>query len=185
MPEIYEPAEDSYLLANVLKKYLPELIKKNPDLKFLEIGCGSGIQIENVLEIGVKRKNIFCCDINPEAVEKCKEWGVNCILSNLFENIDGEFDVIIFNPPYLPEDKDEPKDSQIVTTGGKKGSELVNKFLKGAKKHLKEDGEIFLLTSSLTAEINFEDYEIDLIGTKKIFFEELFVWQLKELCSEI
>ncbi len=30
MSEIYEPAEDSYLLANVLKKYLPILIEKNP-----------------------------------------------------------------------------------------------------------------------------------------------------------
>jgi release factor glutamine methyltransferase len=176
MSEIYEPAEDSYLLVNVLKKYLPKLIERNSDLKLLEVGCGSGIQIKNIL--GLEKENIFCCDINPEAVEKCKELEVNCVLSNLFENIVGKFNVIIFNPPYLPENKNEPKDSQLVTTGGKQGSELINKFLRQAKKHLENNGQIFLLTSSLTQGISFEGYEINLIAKKKIFFEELFVWRL-------
>lgn len=209
MSETYKPAEDSYLLANVLKKYLPELIEKNSDLKLLEVGCGSGIQIKNVLGLGIKKENVFCVDINPEAVEKCKELGVHCFESNLFENVSGSnhvvsaglhekmppfntsrkeheenrgfsrFSVIIFNPPYLPEDKDEPENSRLATTGGKKGSELINKFLKDAKKYLEEKGEIFLLTSSLTQGIDFEDYEIDLVANKKIFFEELFVWRLK------
>jgi HemK-related putative methylase len=164
MSEIYEPAEDSYLLVNVLKKYLPELIERNSDLRLLEIGCGSGVQIKNILELGLGKGNIFCCDINPEAVEKCKELEVNCVLSNLFENIVGKFNVIIFNPPYLPKNENEPKDSQLVTTGGKQGSELINKFLRQAKKHLEENGEIFLLTSSLTQGINFEGYEINLIA---------------------
>lgn len=179
MSKIYEPAEDSFLLASVLKKYIPELLEKNSDLKVLEIGCGSGIQIENILELRVKRNNIFCCDINPEAIEDCKELGVHCFESNLFENIEGTFDVIIFNPPYLPKDENEPEDSQLATTGGKQGSELVNKFLKDAKKHLEKEGEIFLLTSSLTENIDFLGYDLELVASKKIFFEELFVWKLK------
>jgi len=175
MSEIYEPAEDSHLLANVLQRYFSSHIQ---DLNFLEIGCGSGIQIKTLLNLGIKKENINCCDINPEAVAKCKELEVNCVLSNLFEKIEGKFDVIIFNPPYLPEDKNEPEDSRIATTGGKKGSEIVNKFLRDAKKHLKENGKIFLLTSSLTKDIDFLDYQIDLMATKKLFFEELFVWKL-------
>lgn len=178
MNTIYEPAEDSHLLANVLKKYLQELIEKNHDLKVLEIGVGSGIQIKTILNLGVKKENIFGVDINPEAVKKCKELEVNCFKSNLFENVSEKFDVIIFNPPYLPEDKIEPIDSRIITTGGKNGSELINKFLIDAKKYLEERGRIFLLTSSLTKGVNFEDYEINLIAKKKIFFEELYVWEL-------
>lgn len=178
MNTIYEPAEDSHLLANVLKKYLQVLIEKNHDLKVLEIGVGSGIQIKTILNLGVKKENISGVDINPEAVKKCKELEVNCFKSNLFENVNEKFDVIIFNPPYLPEDEIEPKDSQIVTTGGKNGSELINKFLIDAKKYLEERGKIFLLTSSLTKDVDFEDYEINLIAKKKIFFEELYVWEL-------
>ncbi len=178
MFNIYEPAEDSYLLVNVLKRKIPFLLKDNPNLKILEIGCGSGIQIKNLLNLGVKKENIFCCDINPKAVEKCKELEINCVLSNLFENVEGKYNVIIFNPPYLPENKDEPKSSKLATTGGKKGSELINKFLKSAKKYLEKNGEVFLLTSSLTQGIDFTNYEINLVAKKKIFFEELFVWGL-------
>lgn len=176
---IYSPAEDSFLLASVLKKEIPKISEKNPNLKILEIGSGSGIQIKNLLDLGVKKENIVCCDINPEAVEKCNQLDVKCIQSNLFKNLQEKYDIIIFNPPYLPEDKNEPEDSQIATTGGKKGSELINKFLKKAKEHLNERGIIFLLTSSLTKGINFEEYEINLVVSKKLFFEELYVWVLK------
>ncbi len=175
MPKIYEPAEDSFLLANVLKKNLSE---RDKSLKFLEIGCGSGIQVKTLLDLGIPKENIFCCDINSEAVERCKDLRVNCFVSNLFENVKGKFDVVIFNPPYLPEDKNEPEDSKLATTGGRKGSEIVNKFLRQTKKHLEGNGRIFLLTSSLTEDVDFSGYEIELISEQKLFFEKLFVWKL-------
>jgi release factor glutamine methyltransferase len=175
--KIYEPAEDSYLLSKVLKKQLPKLLKKNPDLKFLEVGGGSGINLQTAKDLGVK--NIFSCDLNPTAVSHCKKLGFNSVKSDLFKNIKGKFDIIIFNPPYLPEDKREPKDSRLATTGGKKGSEVINKFLKQAKSHLNKDGKIFLLTSNLTKDINFLDYKKKLLDKEKIFFEELFVCELQ------
>lgn len=169
--EIYLPLEDSYLLSETLKKQI-----KNLDIKFLEIGIGSGIQLQTAKHLGIK--NIFGADINPGAVKHCKSLGFDCIQSDLFENIKGKFDIIAFNPPYLPLDKREPKSSQLVTTGGKKGSEIINKFLKQAKKHLAKDGRIFLLTSSLTKAINWLDYKKKILAKKKLFFEELFVWEL-------
>ncbi len=45
MTLIYSPEDDSYLLSKTLKEILPRQIKKNPFLKFLEIGSGSGIQL--------------------------------------------------------------------------------------------------------------------------------------------
>jgi len=174
--KIYEPAEDSYLMSEVLKKELLKFLKKNPNLKFLEVGVGSGIHLETAKKLGAK--NIFSCDINPTAIEHCRILGFNCVKSNLFEKIKGKFDIIIFNPPYLPEDKNEPKQSRLATTGGEKGSEIINKFLKQAKLHLKKDGKIFLLTSSLTRDINFLNYKKKLLNKKKIFFEELFIWEI-------
>src|SRR3989304_6241597 len=156
MQEIYEPAEDSYLMSDVLKKELPLLIDKNPSLLFLEVGCGSGINLETAKEAGVKAEDIFGCDINVNAVKHCCELGFNCIKSDLFSNIKGKFDVIIFNPPYLPKDKNEPKSSRTNTTGGKNGNEIIIKFLKQAKKHLDEGGDIFIITTSLSKDINFK-----------------------------
>jgi len=174
----YKPSEDSYLLSDILKEKIPKLLKENPDLRFLEIGSGSGIQLQTVLDLGVKKENLFSCDINENAVEVCRKKGFNCKKSDLFSQIKGEFDVIIFNPPYLPRDKREPSDSQLSTTGGKKGSEIINKFLRQAKNYLSEKGEIFLMSSSLTKGIEFLDYKKRIIKKKKLFFEELYCWDI-------
>jgi len=180
MTAIYSPSEDSYLLSGILKEQLPKLLQKNPDLKFLEIGAGSGIHLETAFNLGIKKENIFSSDINSDSVNHCNLLGFNCIQSDLFENIKDKFNLIIFNPPYLPEDKNEPKDSKIITTGGKKGNEIIIKFLKQAKNYLKKDGKIFLITSSLTGRINFFDfdYKVKEIGCEKLFFERLCVWEL-------
>jgi release factor glutamine methyltransferase len=174
----YEPAEDSFLMSEVLKKEIPNLLEKNPDLKVLEIGAGSGIHLETLFKLGVKKQNIFSCDIDKRAVEHCNVLGFNCIHSDLFENIKGKYDLIVFNPPYLPEDAREPCNSRTATTGGKKGCEIINRFLKEAKKYLESDGKIFLITSSLTKGINWQNWKRKQIGCEKLFFETLCVWEL-------
>ena len=174
MSLIYEPAEDSYLIQEVLEK---ELLNKN--INILEIGCGSGILLSALKKLGIN--NIFGADINRDAVKHCVSLGFNCIRSNLFSDIKEKYDLIIFNPPYLPEDKrgQEDRESMLATTGGKKGFEIINRFLKQAKNHLNQEGKIFLLTSSLTKNINWLDYKKKLMAKKKLFFEELYVWELK------
>lgn len=178
MTEIYSPEEDSFLLSEVLKTKIPSLLKKNPEVKVLEIGAGSGIQLQTLKNLGVSKPNIFAVDINPDAVKYCKKLGFNCIHSNLFQNVQGKYNLIIFNSPYLPDDKLEPEDSKIATTGGKHGSEIINKFLQQAKSFLTKDGKIFLLTSSLTKKISWTNYKKTKLAKKKFFFEELFVWEV-------
>jgi release factor glutamine methyltransferase len=180
MSDVYEPAEDSYLMSRALTSELPKLLKENPKLKFLEIGIGSGINLQTALKEGVNIKNILGFDINNEAVNYCKSLGFNCLASNLFENITGEFDIIIFNPPYLPLDKKEPRKSQVATTGGKKGNEIAIRFLKEAKKHINKEGRILIITSSLAQDIDFNrlGYRAKKIGLKKLFFEVLSLWKI-------
>jgi len=203
MKKIYSLEEDSYLLSKIIEEKIPSLLNKNPDLKFLEIGCGSGIQLETAFKSGIKKENIFSCDVNSVAVRHCRKLGFNSVVSNLFEKFKGgvsalrfssgttrmsiarrtlvplKFDLIVFNPPYLPEDEREPKNSRLETTGGKKGGEIINRFLKQAKKHLNKNGKIFLMTSSLTKGVDFTSYKKRIIARKKIFFEELFVLKLE------
>lgn len=179
MNSVYSPEEDSFLLSSVIKENIPKLLKINPNLKVLEIGSGSGIQLKALYEAGVKKQNIFACDINKEAVNHCKKLGFNCVQSNLFEKIKGKYDLIVFNPPYLPGDSDEPKDSQLATTGGEKGGEIINKFLQQAKKYLTKEGKIFLVTSNLTKGIKWNGYKKKVLAKQKLFFEELRVWEAK------
>ena len=175
---IYQPAEDSFLMSENLRKEIPKLLNENSDLRFLEIGCGSGINLETIRDLNVK--NIFSSDINPEAVEHCRKLGFDCIESNLFEKVNGKFDLIIFNPPYLPEDSKEPEDSRLETTGGKKGNEIIIEFLKQSKDYLDKKGKIFLITSSLSEDMDFKKFGYDsrIIDRKNLFFEELNLWEL-------
>tara|TARA_Y100000310_G_scaffold337668_2_gene425341 strand:- start:714 stop:1268 length:555 start_codon:yes stop_codon:yes gene_type:complete len=178
---IYQPAEDSYLLSDVLKKYLKN---KNKTISILDMGSGSGIQAQTCQDL--KFKNIITSDIDIESINHLKKQGFKAIHSNLFSNIYDKFDLIIFNPPYLPLDKREPKDSQINTTAGKKGYEIIIKFLNQSKKHLTKQGEILLLFSSLSQPkiiINKAKelgYELELLNKLKLDFEQLYVYKIKK-----
>ena len=181
MSLIYQPEEDSYFLSEVIFKEISKNLKKNSNLKFLEIGCGSGINLDTALRTGMQKQNIFGIDINKDSVEYCKNLGFNCFYSDLFKNIKEQFDIIIFNPPYLPDIKNnlEDKESKLITTGGKNGSSVINKFLVQARNHLNKNARIFILTSSLTKGINWLNYKKKKIALKKLFFEELYIWELR------
>ncbi len=182
--KIYPPAEDSYLMLKALSSEIPKLLQKNSELKFLEIGAGSGICLDRAFSLGIKKENILGTDINNNAVEHCKKIGFDCILSDLFAKISPQkFDLIIFNPPYLPLDEEEPENSRISTTAGRKGNEIIIKFLKQAKSYLSYKGKIFLITSSLSEKINFGklDYDAEKISSERFFFEEIILWRCKIL----
>src|SRR3989338_1740389 len=139
---IYEPREDSFLLEKYVKKFAQG--------KVLDMGTGSGIEEKAALN---KTKEVTAADSNPEAVAHVKHIGIKAVQSDLFSNIKGKFDTIIFNPPYLPEAEGEDKESRQITTGGKQGYELLERFLKAAKAHLNPHGIIFLVYSSLTGDV--------------------------------
>jgi len=179
--EIYQPAEDSFLLAECAKEFLESSKINKKRIKVLDMGSGSGIQSASLIKEGVPEKNIVLVDINPNAISflKKKFTKSRIILSNLFEKLNPEknkFDFILFNPPYLPENK---FDKGLDTTGGKNGSEVINNFLVQAKKYLNKNGKILLLASSLTKKINWQDYKKKCIVKKRIFFEILYVWELE------
>lgn len=168
---IYEPAEDSFLLNKHVRKLAHG--------KVLDMGTGSGFQAITILEN--PDNEVLAVDINPECVEYVKKKGVDAIQSDLFQNITGKFDFIIFNPPYLPEDENEPEDSRLSTTGGKEGSEILKRFLDEAKKFLNHKGEILLVISSLTGspKVLFKDYHYTLLESESHFMEILSVYLLQ------
>ncbi len=173
---IYEPAEDSFLLAKFVRKYA-----KNKSV--LDMGTGSGILAKIALESGASR--VLAADINIESINYTRSLGIECIKSNLFCEVKEKFDIIVFNPPYLPRDNREDLESQQATTGGKFGDETMIKFLKQASTHLKKHGRILLLLSTLTPreriinELGKNRLSHKTIGKHKMFMESLEVWLIQ------
>lgn len=179
---IYEPAEDSYLLSKVLKRYV-----KNK--KVLDMGTGSGIQAETALKS--KAKSVLAVDIDKEVIAFVSQKKIPSLHSDLFSKVTGKFEVILCNPPYLPLDSKEDKQSQRITTGGKQGDEFSLKFLKGAGTHLAPGGVILLLVSSLTPLSRIEQflmakgYRYKAVGTEKVFMEELKVLEITKIKKRV
>ncbi len=142
--QVYEPSEDSFLLADAA---LSEIKGSG---RILEVGCGSGI-ISAVIKANTKA-DIVGIDINPHAVRCTKDNGVDVIRGDLLSCIKGHFDVIIFNPPYLPtmEEEREKGWTNAALDGGSDGRTVIFRFLEDADRCLVPDGRILMLVSSLT-----------------------------------
>jgi len=101
-------------------------------------------------------------------------------------NHNKKFDTIIFNPPYLPKEFMYPREFDDKTIfGGKKGYEVIGRFLKNAKPYLNKKGYILLLFSSQTKKKKIDDlikknnFSFKQIYYLKLDFEELYVYLIK------
>jgi len=185
---VYEPAEDSFLLEKEIKKYISSL--KNKQISVLDMGSGSGIQARACINLGIDKNKVLAADIDDKSIAHLKKLKLNCINSDLFSKIEknkkknNKFDLIIFNAPYLPEDKQEKEyDKSLDTTAGKQGYEIIVKFLQEARIHLNKEGRIFLLFSSLSkpkvilTKAKELGYSYKKLAEQKLFFEKLFVYE--------
>ncbi len=185
VPEsVYYPREDSLMLAKVLEK--ENLANK----RVLEIGCGSGF-----LAIIMAKGNakVTAMDISKDAVkatgQNANKNGVEltCLKSNLFFSVTGKFDLIVFNPPYLPGGDDvkylKKERGHIFSSGS--GRELIEKFISQAKAYLNSKGKILLLISSLTGEkevlslLHTNSFRTRIVAREKIPWEELIIIEAK------
>jgi len=174
---VYEPAEDSYLLI--------ESLMVEPGEKVLEIGSGTGIVSLHCAKAGAE---VIATDISADAVRCTKRnseynsLSVNVLRSDLFDGIRGRFDLIIFNPPYLP--ADDSRD--LRWSAGPTGREVIARFLAGAGKHLEPDGRIVLVLSSLTGLKELErlseslGFHAKILGEKRLFFEIIYAVELRK-----
>lgn len=161
---IYEPRKDSYMFKNYLQGLNLE------GKKALDMGTGSGILARTMLDKG---SDVTAVDINPEASNEIPE-EANFIKSDLFENIEGEFDLIVFNPPYLP--GEEEIDGSETWRGGEKGTEVTERFLDQASDYLKERGKVLTMVSSLSDYQDLLDrHELEIVRSEKLSFEELYL----------
>ncbi|MDO8499401.1 MAG: methyltransferase [bacterium] len=133
-----------------------ETVKISTSENFLEIGCGTGIVSIMVAERAHSGVGV---DINELAVENSKYnaqrhdvTNVEFFISDLFENVQGKFDVIICNPPYTRHSISDNIDRMYWDPE----DEMKKRFFKEAGHYLKENGRIYFGWA------NFGDIDVDL-----------------------
>lgn len=171
-PDVYPPSEDSILFI--------ESLDVTPGQHMLEIGCGSGVVSIHCAKNGC---HVVCGDINPKAVELAERNAeangvdIDVRATDVYSNIEGRFDRILFNLPYLP--VDEEGLLAKAWSGGEDGLGPLPELLKGAPDHLLPGGRVVVVVSSLmdTAELwdLLDAYEVEKKGELKLFFEKLSV----------
>lgn len=137
----------------ILVEEVIEKMKQNVSKSVLDLCTGSGAIAISIAK-NVENTKVYATDISQEAIEVAKKNAISnnvdieFILSNMFENIDKQFDFIVSNPPYiekaiiptLPEEvKYEP---EIALDGGEDGLEFYKIIAKKAKSFLNKDGYI-------------------------------------------
>jgi len=137
--------ETEELVENTIKK-AKELFTEPVDI--IDIGCGSGV-IGLTLEKHLSTNSVDLIDISDEALEvthkNCGNFNskANIIKSDVFENVDKKYDIIISNPPYIKleeEIEDIVKDNEphLALYAGEDGLDIYKKIFKDIKKHMKE-----------------------------------------------
>jgi release factor glutamine methyltransferase len=179
-PEVYEPAEDTFLLAENL-----DIQRKD---EVLEIGTGTGLITVYTAQ---RTKKVVATDINEHAL-KCtlkntitnRTYNIELRKGHLFEPVEGEtFDLILFNTPYLPTSEDEKLNEELNAAfdGGIEGRDTIDAFIEQVKDYLNDGGRVQLVQSSLSdnektlTKLDELGFEAEITASEKCFFEEIVV----------
>jgi len=140
--QVYSPEADTVLLLDAARAEV------RPGDRVLEVGTGSGIIAAEIARIA----RVVATDINPHAVLRARGAGVDVVRTDLTAGIRGPFDLVLFNPPYLPTQPEERVDDwlEYALDGGESGRTVIERFARSAGDVLAPDGRLLLLISSLT-----------------------------------
>lgn len=152
--DVLIPQPDTEILVEkVLEIYKKEYRERT--IKILDLCTGSGaiaISIKKYLD----NAEVIATDISDNALEvaeknaKINNVEIKFIKSDMFENIDDKYDIIVSNPPYIEKDilKTLPKDVQYEPTlaldGGTDGLDFYREIAQNAHKHIKINGYLAL-----------------------------------------
>jgi len=147
-----DPRPDSETLIEAVLKTCPD-----SNYRILDLGIGTGClllslldEYENATGVGV--------DISDSALEVAKENAKDLgledraefIKSNWTENVEGKFDIIISNPPYIPtkdidglEKEVKDFDPKSALDGGESGVDCYEEIISQIKELLGENGKVF------------------------------------------
>ncbi|MDA4111263.1 MAG: hypothetical protein OK439_01895 [Thaumarchaeota archaeon] len=173
--EKYLYGEDSALLGEAISRL------EGKDA-FLEIGLGGG---GNLLVAAEKFGFVVGTDImtltNLDSEVLSKAEVLVADKASCFRR--GVFDVVVFNPPYLPSESIQ----DVTIDGGPRGVDVPIQFLTSALEVLKQDGKILVLLSSLGIIDDFlklcsdHSLNVEKFAERELFFETLSVYLISRI----
>lgn len=187
------PRQDTECLVEIVLKHLHD------GMRILDMCTGSGCIVISLLHYSNDCQGVGV-DLSEEALKVAThnasvlgnngiadKMDVAFVQSNLFEKVDGKFDIIVSNPPYIktevidtlmPEVKDfEP---MMALDGTEDGLYFYRKIILDAKKHLNRGGQLFFEigydqgkeVSDLMCEAGYVNVEVakDLAGLDRVVY---------------
>jgi release factor glutamine methyltransferase len=131
-PDVYKPLENEYACAEYCRE----------GDRMLDLGCGSGV---GAVFCAPKVRELVAVDISPSAVrnteENCRLNGLDNVAvkqSDMFSDVEGKFDLILANPPYI-EAEFENKEEQFATS-----VRYLPTLFSQVNEHLAEDGRLLI-----------------------------------------
>jgi release factor glutamine methyltransferase len=178
--DVYRPSDDTFLLAKAVHAAV------RPGERFLEVGCGSGLVSLVAARAGAR---VSACDLNPHAVRaarhnaKSNGLKLDAVESDLLSEVAGPFDVVAFNPPYLPTGPDEvlPGPLNLAFDGGPDGNATVLRFAAQVAGLSPPPRLVLVVHSSLAdpgpleAALGAQGYRCEVVADEAHFFERLAV----------
>lgn len=170
------PRPETELLVEAVLSTLKASKSSEPSI--LEIGTGSGVisvalasELENVRIVATD----ICQDALLVAVKNADDNGVSQKISfcqgNLFENVSEEFDIIVSNPPYIPEGEFEDLpagvrffEPKLALVAGVAGTEYHRELIMKGADFLKEGGSLFMEIGA-----NQKNQIIDIFGQSNFY----------------
>ena len=162
--------ETELLMELLLKEPLPQA----PCI--LDVGTGTGV-IALTLAAQLPEADVTAVDLSPKALELARENAeklglaerVYFLPSDLLESVEGLFDLIVANLPYIPGDeiaglaREVQHDPRLALDGGPVGTEIIERLIGQARGHLKPGGRLVLeighdQSASVAAELERQNY---------------------------
>ncbi|XP_034649067.1 methyltransferase N6AMT1 isoform X3 [Trachemys scripta elegans] len=155
--DVYEPAEDTYLLLDALERDAAQIRDAGVEIS-LEVGAGSGVVSTFLASIVGPSALYICTDINPIAASCTLETAVlnrvhihpviTDLVTGLLPRLNGKVDLLLFNPPYVvtPSEEVESHGIEAAWAGGKNGREVMDRLFPLVPDLLSTGGLFYLVT---------------------------------------
>lgn len=153
----------------MVEQTIPYITKKS---KILDPACGDGIFLKEYLKHGISRKQLYAYDIDSKIKTIVRDYTNNIKITDSLKNLNGEYDVIIGNPPYSSNECDYIKKNREYLREiyyPIPPSNLYSLFLLNSIRHLKDGGILcFLVLDSFISNVYYKPLRDILLKDCKI-----------------